>query len=1704
MEGGELRMSAVDNRVVEMKFNNAEFERGVRTTLESLANLNKGLQLQGATKGLENISAASGRLSFLGISNGLDTLKLKFGALQTVAVAALGTIASKATIAGQRMISSFSTDPIKDGLKEYETQLNSIQTILSNTQWQGTTMKEVNVALRELNEYSDKTIYNFSEMARNIGTFTAAGVKLDTSVSAIKGIANLAAVSGSSSEQASTAMYQLSQALSTGTVKLMDWNSVVNAGMGGKVFQDALKETARAHGVNIDAIIKKEGSFRDSLQTGWLSSGILTETLNKFTGDMTDAQLKQLGYTDKQIAAIQKMGKTATDAATKVKTFSQLMGTLKEAAGSGWAQTWQLILGDFEEAKTMFTNVYNVLGGAITASAEARNKILGDWKKLGGRTALIDSVSNAFKAFLSVAKPIRDAFREIFPAKTGKDLYNFTVSLREFTKNLKIGADTAANLKRTFAGVFAIFSIAGQVISGVVNMVLRFFNAIGEGSGGFLEFTAGIGDWLVALDEMLKRSGGITMFFQNLGDILAVPVKLLSSVAEVIGNLFDSFDPESGSQLVTTLDGVGDRLEPIARLGRLVQSMFEGLGRAASRVGDVIGNALSGIGDAIAAQLTPQTFSKALSVINTALLGGVVLMIKRFVSGGVQVNVGEGLFGKIKESLGAVTETLTVMQQNLKANILLKIAGALALLTASVVVLGTMDSKDLAKGMAALAVGFVGLQAAMVSISKAVGLLGAAKLPFITVSLIALSAALLLMSLAVRSMAQLELGDMLRGLTGLGLALVIIGKAMKLMPSGPGMVTQAAALTILGVALNAIAIAVRIFATMQWDDMGRGLTALAGALVAIAAGMRLMPKGMLLQAVALTALGVALNEIAIALKIFNTMSWDDMAHGLVALGGALVIIAGAMHLMPRGMLLQAIALVAVAGALNVMALALKLMATMSWEEIGKGLVTLAGAMVILAGGLYLMSGTLAGAAALLIAAGALAVLTPILVTLGSLDISTIAKGLGTLAAIFVILGVAGYALAGALPVIMGLSVALVLIGAGLALAGVGALAFAAAFGIVVAAGAAGVAVLAGILSTFVDAIPMAIEALGIGIVALAEVIAKNGPAFARAIGAIISSILQAIQTNLPKIGATFLRLVEVAAKVLEISVPRFARAGLNMILGVLKAVRDKLPDIIKTAGEIVVNFIDGIAKALPSIIESGINLIISFINGIAEGIREHDQELVDAGTNLAKAIVEGMITGLKGAGGLVADAAKGVAKGALNAAKDFLGIHSPSKEFEKIGVFVNQGFAQGLKKSSPEVQQAYDNMKTLLKNAMKAADEDVENAKAKLEKLTHARKKDNDAIEKATAALAQARKERALSGAAYRTVTQDLDDENAKLKRLANSYEAVSNKLAAAQDKLKDAIKTRDDYKASIKDQYNDLPDIDKETKVQDYISELEKKVKDTQTFAVVLQKLRGLGLNDTAYKDLLAKGVDALPFATELLNGGKDAVTQINTLGSELDKISGQIGKSASTNLYQAGVDAAQGLVNGLKAKQTEIAAQMNVIAKSMVTAIKTALGIKSPSRVFMKMGQFTGDGLVKGLQGSTRTVGKATDAVGQEAIDRMKASMLKMTDIIGKDVDMNPTIKPVLDLTNVKKNSAKLGAMLGAKPISVESTYSSAKFAAEGYSQNQTAAVAPAVDGKPVDLTFIQNNTSPKALSQAEIYRQTRNQISVAKGVLTSANKP
>ena len=565
--------NSIDKRIVEMQFDNKQFESGVQTSIKTLSQLKQNLNFDKAAKGLESLEKAGRSFTLSYMNDSINAISHRFSAMGIVGMTVLQNITNSAYNCAKKMVSILTIDPLKMGFAEYETQINAVQTILSNTSSemdklgydQQTRLDVVNAKLDELNTYADKTIYNFTEMTRNIGTFTAAGVDLDTSVSAIKGIANLAAASGSTSTQASTAMYQLSQAIATGTIRLMDWNSVVNAGMGGELFQNALIRTASVMGVvgeDAQEMFQKlksgDVSFRDSLSSGWLSSDILTTTLSQMALDfesiaeannITVEAAKELaktdlltqGYTIGQAEEIIALAETATDAATKVKTLTQLFDTMKEAMQSGWTQSWEYIIGDFGEAKEFLTNISNYFGNIIEASAESRNSILSDWNALGGRNKLIEGFWNIIYSIENITKTVKDAFSEFFPSTTGQQLFNITQKISDFTAKIKEATENSElmeKVSRVFKGVAAAFNIVTTSAGWAWNGLKKLIGISKGASGGFLDFLAGIGDSVVGFRDTIKSSETLQNILSKLGNAAASVRDLIVGGIKQIGTFF--------------------------------------------------------------------------------------------------------------------------------------------------------------------------------------------------------------------------------------------------------------------------------------------------------------------------------------------------------------------------------------------------------------------------------------------------------------------------------------------------------------------------------------------------------------------------------------------------------------------------------------------------------------------------------------------------------------------------------------------------------------------------------------------------------------------------------------------------------------------------------------------------------------------------------------------------------------------------------------------------------------------------------------------------------------------------------------------------------------------------------------------------------------------------------------------------------------
>lgn len=616
---------SIENKVVSLELDDSKFTSRVDGVLRNVDRLKSGMNFKQSTDGLDNVGKAAQDASkqMGGIADGVKNVNTSivnnsttaaaatsnvgaaakisstnFSMLAGAASVAMGNIASKALMAGGSVLSSFTFGPIMDGFREYENQLNAVQTIQANTFSKGETTATINAALDELNAYADRTIYSFTEMTRNIGMFTSAGVGLKDSVAAIKGLSNVAAMSGSTSEQAATAMYQLSQALSTGSVKLQDWNSIVNAGMGGEQFQEALKRTARTYGVEVDKMIDKAGSFRNSLKDGWLTSEIMIETLTQYTGDLSREQLLSAGYTEQQADEIMKLAETANDAATKVKTFSQLIDTTAEALGSGWASIFRTIFGDFERARTMWTAVSDVVNGGIGTFFDALQGILDRWDELGGWEEWWYGLGELWTAIAKPLKAIGEGFFSAFQGDAGKALYDFSYYFRHsISQWLTMSDDFANNLGK-------VFKMAGELLSPVLEVLIGFASAIVQ--IGVAAFKIGMilaGIFIKPMILIAAKVGDIVSVFsdwfgQMLGgtDILGGLSKVLDWIVDKFQKLADWMYAIADVTITPIFDGLKVVIEAVLKpLGEFIETIKKATYNVFKPFGDAVSNVFGAI-----------------------------------------------------------------------------------------------------------------------------------------------------------------------------------------------------------------------------------------------------------------------------------------------------------------------------------------------------------------------------------------------------------------------------------------------------------------------------------------------------------------------------------------------------------------------------------------------------------------------------------------------------------------------------------------------------------------------------------------------------------------------------------------------------------------------------------------------------------------------------------------------------------------------------------------------------------------------------------------------------------------------------------------------------------------------------------------------------------------------------------------------------
>lgn len=1475
-------MSSIDNRVVEMEFDNKQFQAGIRDTLDSLEALKQGLKLEGATQGLAELDAAGQNVNLDGIAQGVDHIADRFSAMGAIGFAILQRLTNAAIDFGKSLTSKV-MDPLIAGGKKRAMNLEQ-----AHFMFEGLGM-DAEAVMDNALEAVLGTAFGLDEAAKAASQFGASGMEAgDDMTSALRAISGTAAMTNSSYEDMSQVFTKV-------------------AGNGRLMGDDLLRLSAR--GLNAAATLGEafdmtEAEVREMVTAGEVSFEMFYQAMDEAFGEQaTKANETYTGSLANMRAALSRIGASFfTDWLVQQRDLFNSLAPAIDSIGEA-----------LEPVIEMMINVGRTSTDDLIGFIDAF-----DFSKLSLLVEpILEIVKNIGSVLMRIVHPIKDAFKQIFPPTTIEQISEILWKIEEFTESLKMGAGSIINLRRTFAGLFAILGIGWEILKAAGTALADLFGFVFDGSFSILEATGNIGDFLVALHEAAKNGEGLTNFFTNLGKVLKAPLTIIKELAGALFGLFDIKPPSAGNLTkgFEFLGSVGEAVmrswERILNLLRTVRDFFEPLTKE-------IGAFFGDLGEALMKSFEDLNFDRVLDLVNTAFGGGILLMLRRLATN-MGNTVGSVAFN-LTEPFRKLTFTLDVMQTTLRSMTLMQIAAAVALLAGSVLMLSKVDAAGLARAMTAIS----GMMAQLLGSLKAFTLIGGLK-GFMAVSagLILYATALRILTSSVKALAELSWQDLAKGLTGATVLIGALTVAVKGMSGNTaGMFRAGAGLLVLAFGIKVLVSSVTDLAGLNWDQMARGLVGvgtLLGALVLftkfaaankgglaqgaglvlLATGVKILasavadfgalsigeivkglgsvaailaaftifakvmgnPAGMVKAGAALILISTAMNIMARAMGQFGGMSWNEIAKGLVSMAGSLVLIVGALMLMPPNTLASAAALVGVSVALNLIAAALGTMGGMSWGEIAKGLVTLAGSLIIIAAAMYAMTAALPGAAATLVVAGALAILAPILVLLGSMSWGEILKGLAALAGVFVVLGLAGLLLTPVVPTIFALSVAIGILGVGLLAAGAGVLMFSIGLTALAAAGAAGVAAIVSIVEGLIGLIPFLIETIGIALVQLIQVFIDAAPVIVEAFTVLIMSMVEATRENLPQILEMFREIAIGILEHLEELVPKAARTMYRIMIGVLKAMQDYVPRIVTEAINLMVAILKALADGVPKMVRAGIDLMVAFLNAL----EDHLGDVITAGADVIIAVIEG------------------------------------------IG----------------------DNMNRI-------------------------------------------------ADAGMETVLEFIDSLSSSIDRYAPRIRSAGRKLAMS-----------------------------------------------------------------------IIDGV----------TGG---------LGSGVGKVAG-------------------------KARE---------VASSALSSAMGVLGIRSPSKEFEKIGLWSGEGLANGIDRSSKDVERATSHVGETTLETMKRSIANLSNLLDMDVDMSPSITPVLDLSEIRKDAGQIEGLLSQRDIDIDRVYAKARDISEKHREVEAAKRVTTEPREPTPQRIIeynQNNYSPKALSSAEIYRQTRNQLSVTKGALS-----
>jgi tape measure domain-containing protein len=1613
----------VDERVVEMRFENGQFEKGVAQSTESLNKLKESLNLEGAAKGLENVNSAAKNTSGIeSLAASLEKVEHRFSTMGIVGKRVIENLTDSAMRLANRAIRFLTSGIIQGGINRAKNLENA------HFQLQGLLKDEeaVSAVMKNVSDSVDGTAYSLDAAAKVASQLAASGMRAgDEMYKSLRAVAGVAAMTNSDYES-------IGQIFTT------------VAGNGRLMGEQLLQLSSR--GMNAAAVLgealgKSESEIRDMVSKGKIDFQTFADAMDDAFGEHA-----------------KKANETFNGALSNIKAALARIGALfisplivQNGPIVKFFNTFRERVNDVKKSigplADQFTGSVNKMADAATSAisrfdSEDRALIF---------TNIVSTLTSAFSGLWSILKPVGQAFRDIFPQTTASQLIVITDRIKDLIAKIQLGAVESENLRDTFKGVFSVLKFAVGIITSIAKGVDNLLSHLTGVRGGFLGITGAVGRWVTKMTGATKAGDAFKSVIAGVSSYLGRGVDGIKNFLAIVKEKFVAPGFEKFADILQKL------WDLVKKIGSKINEFLSGI--AASFNGDSLTGAFTMINALVLLKIAYRKFFDDWKPLITRwkqiINDGFLKTIKDITS------APEG----IVSAFNAVKSSLWTFNKSMKYNNIMKLAKALFVLASAMLIISLIDTDKMVSSMAAITALVAELMAVIkfydafgkTAIKDSVAIIAA------STGLIQMSVAVLILASALKKLSGLSWEELAKGLSGVtGLVAILVAAAkimnkekLKMSKFGKQMILMSAAILILASACKKLS-------GLSWEGLAKGVSGVlifVGTFVAAAKILNSNGKAISKFAGQMIFMSIGISIMAAVAKSLSELSWEELGKGATGLLAIVSMLVAATKIMSKnsgGMLKASAPMILFAAAIAIVGQTMKSLSGMSWDELDRGIVGIGGSIAIFAAGLKAMSGSAKGAGSLLLAAVALGTLTPVLLVLGSMSWEAIAKSMTAIAAAFTVLGLAGLILKPVVPTIA-------LLGASIALIGVGCLAAGAGLELF----SAGIAALVGVIVASATGIAASLKVILLGLLDMV-------PELASSFEIAIRSLMQTLINLIPDASQALVQLILGALNAIANNIPQLMDGVSNLVLGLIRSLTTKLPEFTIALVNFLATLVNSLAEDIQPLVDGFANLFGTVIKGAAIALGPVIKDVVRPILEVFAEIVDSIAPYIPGICGAISDIVDAVTDAAIKIAPCIQGtVTVIAMAIDTIALYVAeivqqipviiQSITDLIRTGGSVINGILLNIAEIIRSVGETINEVFNGAAEVISSCGEAIEWSLNGMAEAVSSVFEGIAYAISSaGKAIKDVLDGIADIIDSIGRAALNagvgFERLANGIAIITGlNLVDMAASLTAVAVGVGKISSNGDDL---KKCGDAMSELEKSTTiSSQAFATMAESIGLVSSTLPIIGDIAASSMAALVSVLSDSSGAFDgfidstgaAQESIKEFGSALDAAISEI-NSYYTDFYKCGEYLATGFTNGIKSNSYKAKLAAIDMANLVDQAVREKLGIESPSKVFKEIGGYVAKGFARGIENFSYLGTRAVESMSNNVIDSASKVLSNITAALTNDVNTQPTIRPVVDLSNVESSSDAISNMLAIDPT--VSAFSNVRSISAMMNRNQNGA--------------------------------------------------